>query len=165
VGETLFLGTDVYHNKTFKKMEDGVFQLYAEIIELTEKNNVPVGKRGSNVSGENLEFKKEMHSEKSYRAIIDLGLLDVEEKHTRFKNKKLKIVGASSDMIVVDLGRNESNYNVGDLLELEMNYMGLLRIMNSKYIEKRVKNITHLSENNYHEQNEKQINRKYERSI
>lgn len=148
VGETLYLGTDVYHDKTFEHMENNVFQLYAEIIELTEKNNVPTGDLGSNLMGETVNIDQENISEKSYRAIIDLGLLDVEEKHMRFKNPNLKIVGASSDMIVVDLGENEENYGVGDLLELEMNYMGLLRIMNSKYIEKRIKNATYLLEQN-----------------
>lgn len=146
VGETLYLGTDVYNDKTFDHMENNVFQLYAEIIELTEKSNIPIGEMGSNLMGETVNLEENKLPDKSYRAIIDLGLLDVEEKHTRFINKNLKIVGASSDMIVVDLGDNKENYGVGDLLELEMNYMGLLRIMNSKYIEKRIKNSTYLLE-------------------
>ncbi len=42
-------------------------------------------------------------------------------------------------MIVVDSGNNKKNYKVGDLVEFRLDYMGLLRIMNSKYIEKRLR--------------------------
>lgn len=143
VGESLFLGTDVYHDTRIKKMENDVFELYAEIIELTEKAMVPVGEMGTNLTGESVAFSLKNNRSKSYRAIIDLGLLDVDEKYVRFKNKNLKIVGASSDMLVIDLGKNESHFNVGDLIQFEMDYMGILRIMNSKYIEKRLKNSTH----------------------
>ncbi len=139
VGETLFLGTDVYNNTTLKQMENDVFQLYAEIIELTEKPMTPDGQIGKNVSGEVMEFEKDSDSKTSYLAIIDLGLLDIDENHIRLKNKKQEVVGASSDMLVINLGDNTENYQVGDLLEFEMDYMGVLRIMNSKYIEKRVK--------------------------
>jgi predicted amino acid racemase len=67
-------------------------------------------------------------------------LIDVEPSHLMPVNEKLNIVGASSDMIVVDLGSNPDQYNVGDLLEFRMDYMGILRIMNSDYIDKRVAN-------------------------
>lgn len=140
VGETLFLGTDVYNNTKFKKMHSDVFSLYSEIIELIEKPIVPMGEFGTNVEGETFEFDQNNIGEKSYRAIIDLGLLDVETDHLELVDKKLKLAGASSDMIVIDLDENKSKYKVGDLLEFKLDYMGILRIMNSKYIEKKVKN-------------------------
>ena len=34
---------------------------------------------------------------------------------------------------------NKMKYKVGDLVEFKLDYMGLLRIMNSKYIEKKIK--------------------------
>jgi predicted amino acid racemase len=120
-------------------MENDAFQLFAEIIELTEKPVVPSGEMGQNVSGESLEFDEKSQQETSYRAIIDMGLLDIEENHIRLKNKNYSIVGASSDMLVVDIGRNKKDLKVGDLLEFEMDYMGTLRIMNSKYVDKRIK--------------------------
>ena len=140
VGETLFLGTDVYNNTKFKKMHSDVFLLYSEIIELMEKPIVPIGEIGTNVEGKTYEFDQTNLGETSYRAIIDLGLLDAETNHLEFIDKSLKLAGASSDMIVIDLGDNKKNYKVGDLVEFKLDYMGLLRIMNSKYIEKRIKN-------------------------
>lgn len=140
VGESLFLGTDVYNNTNFKKMHSDVFTLYAEIIELIEKSIVPSGKMGTNVEGESYEFDKSDIGETSYRAIIDLGLLDVETVHIELVDKSLKLAGASSDMIVIDLDENKKKYKVGDLIEFKLDYMGILRIMNSKYIEKKIKN-------------------------
>ena len=112
VGETLFLGTDVYNNTKFKKMHSDVFSLNTEIIELIEKPLVPNGEMGTNVEGESFEFNESDIGEKSYRAIIDLGLLDVETSHLEIVDKELKLLGASSDMIVIDLDQNKKNYQV-----------------------------------------------------
>ncbi len=139
VGETLFLGTDVYNNSTLKKMNADVFRLYTEIIELIEKPVIPRGEFGTNVEGDSYIFDEKLMGTTSFRAIIDIGLLDVEEKHIEAIDKNVSFVGASSDMIVIDLGENKKNYKVGDLLEFKMDYMGTLRIMSSKYIEKRLK--------------------------
>ncbi|MDD3320379.1 MAG: alanine racemase [Paludibacter sp.] len=140
VGETLFLGTDVYNNTKFEKMHADVFSLHTEIIELIEKSIVPLGEMGTNVEGESFIFDQNDIGEKSYRAIIDIGLLDVGTDHLEAVDKELKIVGASSDMIVIDLEKNKKKYKVGDLIEFKLDYMGILRIMNSKYIEKKIKN-------------------------
>lgn len=137
VGDSLFLGTDVFNNSTFPEMHNDVFKLYAEIIELTEKPNVPMGDLGQNVSGEVKEFDG-AETGSSYRAIIDLGLLDIETNHLMPIDKDLKLVGESSDMIVVDLGENPQKYKVGDLLEFSMTYMGTLRVMHSDYVEKKL---------------------------
>ncbi len=139
VGETLFLGTDVYNNRPFKKMHSDIFKLYSEIIELTEKPMVPEGELGTNVEGEDFEFDPTNIGETSNRAIIDIGLLDVDINHLELVDKTIKIAGASSDMIVIDLDKNKKKYKVGDLIEFKLDYMGTLRILNSQYIEKRVK--------------------------
>ncbi|MDX1650981.1 MAG: alanine racemase [Brumimicrobium sp.] len=137
VGETLFLGTDVYNDEVFEFMENAVFTVHSRIIELHKKPTVPIGELGSNVTGSKLNTsEKETKNPFSYRAIIDLGLLDVDEKHINPIDESVKIVGASSDMFVVDLGKNTVNYKVGDLIEFKADYMGILRLMNSKYIKK-----------------------------
>lgn len=139
VGETLYLGTDVYNDTTLKNMHSDVFRLYAEIIELSEKPVVPIGELGTNVEGDEFNFDEKDIGQTTHRAIIDLGLLDVDEKHIQPVDGSFSFVGASSDMLVIDLGENKKNYKVGDLLEFRMNYMGTLRIINSRYIEKRLR--------------------------
>lgn len=139
VGETLFLGTDAYNNKPYEKMNSDVFKLYSEIIELIVKPIVPDGELGTNVEGVGFEFDPKNIGETSNRAIIDIGLLDVDINHLELVDKSIKIAGASSDMIVIDLDQNIKKYKVGDLIEFKLDYMGTLRILNSKYIEKRIK--------------------------
>lgn len=138
VGETLFLGTDVYNSAPNPEMHQDVFKLYAEIIELREKPMIPDGDLGHNLSGDVLDFKQESNSAHSYRAIIDIGLLDVEASHIKPGDTALKIVGSSSDMMVIDLGENETGYQVGSLIEFDLDYMGILRLMSCDYVDKLV---------------------------
>ena len=58
-------------------------------------------------------------------------------KHLEAADSDIKYAGATSDMVVLDLGENPKGYKVGDKVEFIMDYMGIVRIMNSKYIEKR----------------------------
>lgn len=138
VGETLFMGTDAYNHIPYETMKADVFTLRAEIIELIEKPTVPMGEMGTNVDGHATEFNPELIGTTSYRAIIDMGLLDTDMQHITPVDRDIEIVGASSDMLVIDLKENPRNYKASDLLEFTMDYMGILRALNSKYIEKRV---------------------------
>lgn len=140
VGETLFLGTDVYNSNVFEKMETDVFMLYAEIIELIEKPQIPNGEMGTNVEGLSTTFDDNLIGKTSYRALIDIGLLDIDKKHIYPVDPNCSIVGGSSDMFVLDLLENTKEYKVGDLLEFKLDYMGILKILNSKYIDKKIKN-------------------------
>ena len=103
-----------------------------------KKPIIPQGDFGTNLEGNSFEFDQDKLGETSYRAIIDIGLLDVPSEHLFPTNSEVSIVGASSDMVVVDLGQNKSNLKTGDLIEFNLDYMGVLRIINSKYIEKMV---------------------------
>ena len=138
VGETLFLGTDVYSHVRLEQMETAVFKLYSEIIELIEKPKIPMGEMGTNVDGNTTDFDETTLGETSYRAIVDIGLLDVDEKHISPSDKDITIVGGSSDMFVIDLYDNKKKYKVGDLIEFKMDYMGVLKILHSKYIDKKI---------------------------
>lgn len=138
IGETLFMGTDAYNHVPFKNMENDIFKLYAEIIELYEKPLIPSGEMGSNLEGDVVTFDNNNIGKTSIRAIIDIGLLDIDMKHLEATNENVKLAGATSDMVVLDLGENLESFKVGDQMEFTLDYMGIVRIMNSKYIEKRV---------------------------
>jgi len=138
VGETLFLGTNVYDGATYEDMHTGVFSFYTEIIEVMEKPTQPTGEMGSNVEGVAYEQAGLTPNETTIRAIVDVGLLDVDTVHMMPCDETLKIVGASSDMIVVDLGSNPKKYKVGGQLQFKLDYLGLLKVMNSRYIDKKI---------------------------
>lgn len=136
VGEALFFGNDLFTGKTFKAMKSDIFMLYSEIIEILEKPMVPIGEQRENVAGEIPAFNKEDIGKTSYRAILDIGLLDLDPKFITPKDDSINIIEASSDMLVVDLQENTKGYKTGDLVSFKLKYMAVLGLMNSNYIEK-----------------------------
>lgn len=139
IGETLYFGANLFDNSTLPGMHNDVFRLYTEIIEITEKPLVPMGEMGTNPSGETQEIDPDDYGKTSFRAILDIGLLELDPKFLILEDHmKFDIAGASSDMIVLDLGENPNEYKVGDMIPFRLEYMGVLGLMNSNYIEKRI---------------------------
>lgn len=137
IGETLFFGIDLFSNKTIPTMKDSVFLLHTEIIEITEKPIVPFGEIDENPSGETFEINSGDYGKVHKRGILDIGLLDISKTEFLIPvDKKITFIGASSDMLVIDLNETKKKYKVGDVVSFKMKYMGALRVMNSKYIEK-----------------------------
>ncbi|MHC2993162.1 amino acid racemase [Pontibacter sp. HJ8] len=138
IGEALFFGLNLFTGETFEGMYADVFEFTAEIIELNQKPMIPTGMLAENPSGESFEIDESLYGKTSHRAILDVGLLDIHPKYLIPKDEHLNVIGASSDMLVVELGENEQNYKVGDVLRFDLKYMGALSIMNSRYIGKEV---------------------------
>jgi ornithine racemase len=138
VGETLFFGADLFTGKTIKGMRDDVITLRAEIIELIEKPVVPEGNMAENPSGDTFDIDPEDYGKTSWRALLDIGLLDISPDFLIPTDKQMEIAGASSDILVIDLGKNPRNYKVGDFMKFKLKYMGALRLFNSDYVEKKL---------------------------
>jgi ornithine racemase len=136
IGETLYFGVDLFSESTIPGMEESVMELYTEIIEIHEKPRAPSGDIGRDPQGNILTVDESLYGQMSYRAIVDVGYLDINPKYLTPVNKKLTIVDASSDMLVIDVGDNDDNYMVGDIIRFKLKYMGALGIMNSNYIDK-----------------------------
>ncbi|MCC5929980.1 MAG: alanine/ornithine racemase family PLP-dependent enzyme [Cyclobacteriaceae bacterium] len=137
VGESLYFGNDLFTGEPIPGMVEDVFKLYAEVIEISEKPVVPSGYLDLNPSGEAFTIREEDYGRKSYRAILDLGVLDFSTTDYLIpEDDHVKITGASSDMMVIDLGEKEPEYKVGDLMSFRLKYMGALRLFNSNYVEK-----------------------------
>lgn len=139
IGEALFFANDLFTGKPFKGMETDVFKLYSQIIELHHKPIVPSGDQIENVAGKIPDFKIEDHGKFTNRAIIDVGLLDINPSYLIPEDENIKIIEASSDMLVLDLGENKTGYKTGDMVSFNLRYMGALGLMNSDYIEKVVR--------------------------
>lgn len=136
VGESLFFGTNVYNDGLLKNMRQDVFLVKAQILELKEKPSLPSGIRGTNLEGKTVDVESQKDAGDSKRALVDLGLLDVDSHHITPVDSSLNILGASSDMTVLDLGDNPQQYKVGDYIYFQPDYMGVLRLMSSSYIDK-----------------------------
>ncbi|MGY6561841.1 MAG: alanine racemase [Luteibaculaceae bacterium] len=138
IGEVLFFGKNLYTGTTINGFCDDVFTLEVELIEVLEKPKVPVGEFAPNPSGEMYSVNPKDIGKKSYRAIADIGLLDINPDYLIPENNEIECIGASSDMLVFDLKNNPNNLNAGDTISFKLNYMGALSILNSYYIEKLV---------------------------
>ncbi|MFO7999560.1 MAG: alanine racemase [Bacteroidales bacterium] len=138
VGETLYFGANLFTGKTIKGMKDDVISLKAEIIELIEKPIVPDGTLAENPSGETFEVNPGDYGKTSCRALLDIGLLDISPDFLIPYDKSIQIAGASSDMLVIDLGKNPRKYKVGDFMKFKLKYMGALGLFNSDYVVKRL---------------------------
>jgi len=138
IGESLFFGKNIVDNDVLPGMSDDVFKLYAEIIELHVKPVIPIGILEANPSGVIYEPNEEDYGRTATRAILDIGLLDISPDFLIPDDENIKILGASSDMLVIDLGEQQPGYKVGDLVSFSLRYMGALGVMNSKYIDKRI---------------------------
>lgn len=138
VGETLYFGADLFTGGTIKGMRDDVITFQAEIIELIEKPVVPEGNLAENPSGDTYEINPEDYGKTSYRALLDVGLLDISPDFLLPTDKSFELAGASSDILVIDLGKNPKKYKVGDFIKFKLKYMGALGLFNSDYIIKRI---------------------------
>lgn len=138
VGEMLYFGNNLFTGEPMEGMESDVIKLYAEIIELSTKPIVPIGQLEANPSGEVFEIDPNDYGKTALRGILDLGLLDISTEFLIPCDKGISISGASSDMLIVDFENADKDYQVGDLVEFNLKYMGALGLLNSNYIEKRV---------------------------
>lgn len=136
VGEALYFGADLFTGDTIDGMEPSVMELFSQIIEIQEKPMVPSGQLAANPSGRVTEVDESLYGKKTYRAILDVGNLDINPDFLIAKSPNQHIVDASSDMMVIDVGKNVENFQVGDFIPFQLKYMGALSIMNSNYIEK-----------------------------
>jgi predicted amino acid racemase len=139
IGEAIFFGNDLLTNEPYKGMKQDVIKLFAEIIEITKKPKVPIGFLSENPSEEIIEVKEGDYAITTTRAIIDIGLLDITADFLMPEDDEISIIGASSDMLILDLNNcKKHTYNIGDVIPFKLKYMGALRLFNSDYVEKRV---------------------------
>ncbi len=138
IGEALFFGKDLFTDGVIEGMSDQVMELYTQVIEISEKPVVPSGELGMNPQGKQTKVSEDDFGKTSYRAIIDIGVLDIQPDYLIPVNDNIKILDASSDMLILDVGTNEKGYKVGDEIRFKLKYMGALGLMSSDYIQKRV---------------------------
>jgi predicted amino acid racemase len=139
IGEALFFGKDLFTGDTIKGMHNDVFKLYSEIIEITEKPDTPTGELGESGIGNTYVMDNNADlGVTSLRAILDIGLLDMQPQYISAEDEDITIVDASSDMLVIDISNSKKKYRIGDLVSFKIQYMGALYLLNSDYIEKTI---------------------------
>jgi len=142
IGEAVFFGVSPLENKQFKELSVDAFKFTANIIELEEKKIAPDGTISDANIGHSAVFDKDDITSTSIKAILDFGLLDADQKDIEFVDKSLEFVGITSDMLVIDIGKNRTKegkqkYKIGDKIHFKPSYMAVARLLNSKFITKK----------------------------
>jgi len=136
VGESVFLGTDLINGDWLEGLRNDAITLEVEVVEVKEKNQSPQGDTTDMTPFE--EFSTTVHppGSRAYRAVITVGQLDTEVRGLTPLNEDYELVGASSDLAVVNVGENHENLRPGSIIRFRPAYGALVRLMAGKYIEK-----------------------------
>ena len=137
IGEAALLGVSPLDGKQFRDLSTNTIEFSAEILEISKKEAVPDGVIGEGNIGHTAEFD-EAENKESYRCIVDFGQLDVDVNNIYTKDDSINFIGTTSDMTVYGLGNNENNYEMGGQLHFRPNYTSIARIMNSRYMAKKI---------------------------
>ncbi len=137
IGEAIFLGTDLVNGGKLMNLNDDAIILEAEIAEIKEKGLVPLSETTSMTPFESTQAEiKTIPGQRGYRAIVSVGQLDTSIAGLTPSDPNHVIAGASSDVMVVNIGDEPKGLKVGDTLRFKPNYSALLRLMSGKYIDK-----------------------------
>lgn len=136
LGEAIVLGYETAYGERIEGTYGDAFTLAAEIVELKEKPSAPIGEIGMDAFG-----GKPVFVDKGIikRAIVAVGRQDVKHDGLTPRDKRISIIGASSDHMILDLTNAENEYKVGDIIEFDVNYGALLAAATSEYVNKIVK--------------------------
>ncbi|MDO5295095.1 MAG: alanine/ornithine racemase family PLP-dependent enzyme [bacterium] len=132
IGEAFVLGNDTAKCEVMEGLYGDAFTLVAELIEVQRKPSMPIGTSGANAFGEKVCYEDRGEH---WRGILALGRQDVIAENLRPLDKNVRVLGASSDHLLVDLGE-ETAYQVGQELRFAVDYGNLLRAYTSPYIAK-----------------------------
>ena len=135
IGEGILLARDLKDlwGYDIENMNQDVFTLRCEVIEVKDKPTYPVGKIFVDAFG-----NKPTYEDKGIRrrALLAVGKVDYAFPEDLVpKNNKIKIIGASSDHTIIDV-EDDENIKVGDILEFNLTYSTLVYISNSQNIKK-----------------------------
>ncbi len=133
LGESFLLGNDTaYETKLPGTVSDALI-LQAQIIELKEKPSLPIGEVGVDAFGEKPYYEDRGMMK---RAIIAVGKQDTDLGSMTPVDTQIDIMGGSSDHIILDVTHCDKDYKVGDIVEFELGYGGMLKTATSMYVER-----------------------------
>lgn len=132
IGEAILLGNETTERIPIKGLYQDVFTLWAEVIEVATKPSVPIGEIGEDAFGQIPSF---VDRGRHRRAIVAIGRQDVVIEGLQPDIEGIKILGASSDHLILDVEDAERPVQVGDVLSFTVRgYSALLALFTSDYV-------------------------------
>jgi predicted amino acid racemase len=134
IGEAILLGRETTHRRSWPDTFQDAFVLHAEVLELKQKPSVPLGERTEDAFGRHPDFEDRANMA---RALLNVGREDIDVEGLVPTDPRVRILGASSGYLVVDVTPTVGAVRVGDELSFSLNYGALLAAMTSEYVNKR----------------------------
>lgn len=126
VGEGILLARDLcdFWGYETKSLSKDTLSIKAEIIEVKDKASHPVGEIFIDAFGNQPTYEDKGIRK---RALLALGKQDIGH-HDKLipKDKKIDLVGSSSDHLIIDVTDCKKDYQIGDILEFNLYYQAML---------------------------------------
>ena len=133
IGEAIILGRNVLDRSPLPGTRQDGLRVVAEIIEVESKPSIPIGPRGQDAFGNQVEF---VDRGVRQRVLLNLGRQDVVIEGLSPQDKGIIILGGSSDHLVLDVSDVQRTLNLGDEVGFYPSYSALLAASTSPYVEK-----------------------------
>ena len=134
VGEGILLARDmdVFYRYDVSDLYRDTFRLKAEVIEVKEKPSHPVGTIGIDAFGHTPEYTDRGIRK---RALLAMGKVDYGDPNELLPMEDgIEILGASSDHTIVDIEDAAVDYQVGDIMEFDVNYATMIYLTNCRNV-------------------------------
>ena len=133
IGEAIVLGRETAYGKDMPDLYQDVFILECDLVEIKKKPSIPMGSIGMNAFGKTPQFEDYGLMD---RGILAIGKQDVDYHELMPEDQDVRLIGSSSDHLIVDLTHIKQSYQVGDILRFRLTYGSVLSLMTSKYVRK-----------------------------
>jgi predicted amino acid racemase len=134
IGEAILQGgRETFLEQPWEALDQGAFQLSGELLEVKVKPSLPIGESGLDAFGNKPDFVDEGHR---LRGIANIGREDVIVEGMKPMYTGVRVIGASSDHLVLDITDAKPALQVGDRVGFHLTYGAMLAVMTSEYVEK-----------------------------
>jgi predicted amino acid racemase len=133
LGESLLLGRETLHRQAIEGLHTDAITLIAEVIESKVKPSQPWGEIAQSAFG---EMPLAADRGDISQTILAIGRQDTDPDGLH-PPAGIEILGASSDHLIVDSGRD--HLPIGSEITFQLNYSALVRTMTSPFVTKVVK--------------------------
>ncbi|GKX29339.1 alanine racemase [Vallitalea longa] len=133
LGESIILGRETAFGKEITDTYQDAMILKCEIIEVQNKPSIPIGTIGMDAFGNKPSFEDKGIRR---RAICAIGKQDVSASEILPEDGNMKIIGSSSDHLILDVTECNEDYTVGSIVTFTLKYGSVLSLFTSEYVKK-----------------------------
>lgn len=134
LGESLLFGRERARYRYLEGTSPDAFLLQAEVVECRDKPSLPIGTIGMDSYGHRPTFTDQGIRR---RAICAVGRQSIDCETMWPTDPGVRILGASSDHLMLDVTDSAQRYRSGDLVQFRLGYFATMRAFTSPYVDKR----------------------------